>query len=140
MLKRIIALISGLLFGIGLTVSQMVDPAKVLGFLDIFGAWDPSLLFVMGAAFLVFSISYWFLIRERSVSISGDPMNKGNSSPVSKQLIIGAIIFGIGWGMTGLCPGPVLANISSGDPKILVFVVVMLFGMKVSEWLKTRLF
>jgi uncharacterized protein len=135
-MKFLISLVAGLLFGVGLTVAQMVDPNKVLGFLDVFGAWDPSLLFVMGAAFAVFSLSYWLVIHKRGVSFIGSPIASSNPAPVNKQLIIGAIIFGVGWGITGLCPGPVLANLSTGEPKILVFVVVMVTGMKTSEWIK----
>ena len=117
----------------------MVDPNKVLSFLDIGGNWDPSLVFVMAAAFTVFSLAYWGLIKNRTVSLTGGPISIGSITIVNKQLIIGAAIFGLGWGMTGICPGPAVANISGGEPKILVFVVVMIIGMKVSEWFKGKI-
>ena len=139
-MKLIVALVSGLLFGIGLTVSQMVDPNKIFGFLDITGNWDASLLFVMAAAFSVFSVIYWFLIKKRSVSLTGVPIGIGRITAVNKPLIFGATIFGLGWGLTGICPGPAIANISGFEPKMLVFVVVMIVGMKASEWLKSRVF
>jgi len=136
--KILVALISGLLFGIGLTISQMVSPTKVLGFLDVFGHWDASLLYVMGAAFVVFSLSYWLIIHKRGVSFLGSPIASKNPAPVNKQLVIGAIIFGVGWGLTGLCPGPVLANLTGGEPKIIVFVAVMVIGMRAADWAKSR--
>ncbi|MDQ7048191.1 MAG: YeeE/YedE thiosulfate transporter family protein [Enterobacterales bacterium] len=137
-MRILIALVSGLLFGIGLTVSQMVNPQKVLSFLDVFGDWDASLLVVMGAAFSVFSLSYWLFIHNRKLSLTGSPIASSNPAPINKQLIMGAVIFGVGWGMTGLCPGPVLANLSGGDIKIVVFALVMLLGMKTSDWVKAR--
>jgi len=135
-MKILIALVSGLLFGIGLTVAQMVNPLKVLSFLDVLGDWDGSLVIVMGAAFSVFSLSYWLIIHKRKLSMTGSPIASSNPAPVNKPLIFGAIIFGIGWGMTGLCPGPVIANLSGGSIKIVVFALVMLVGMKTSDWLK----
>jgi len=138
-MKLIVALVSGLLFGMGLTIAQMVDPNKVLNFLDVTGNWDPSLLFVMAAAFSVFSLFYWLLIKNRSVSLTGVPISIGRITVVNKPLIFGAAIFGLGWGLTGVCPGPAVANISAGEPKMLVFVVVMILGMKTSEWVKTRI-
>ena len=139
-MRELIALISGLLFGIGLTIAQMVDPAKVLGFLDLFGDWDASLLVVMGAAFSTFSLCYWLFIHKREVSVTGSPISSHNPAPVNKQLIFGAVIFGVGWGMTGLCPGPVITNLSGGNIKIVVFTLVMLLGMKSSDWIKSRFF
>jgi len=137
-MKQLVALISGLIFGVGLTVSQMVDPNKVINFLDVTGNWDGSLLFVMGAATTLFSVAYWLLIKKRTVSLSGNPINIPSITRVNRQLIIGACTFGLGWGLTGICPGPAIANITGGEPKILVFVVVMVIGMKSSEWLKSR--
>lgn len=137
-MKLFVALLSGILFGTGLTVAQMVDPNKVLNFLDISGNWDPSLAFVMAAAFSVFSLAYWVLIKNRTVSLTGGQISIGSITVVNKQLIVGAAIFGMGWGMTGICPGPAIANISGGEPKILTFVVVMIIGMKVSEFIKSK--
>jgi len=137
-MKRLVALIAGLIFGVGLTVSQMVDPNKVLNFLDITGNWDGSLIFVMAAATIVFSTAYWLLINKRTVSLSGNPISLPNITGVNRQLIIGATIFGLGWGLTGVCPGPVIANITGGEPKIFAFIVVMVIGMKASEWVKSK--
>ncbi|MCF6194337.1 MAG: YeeE/YedE family protein [Kangiellaceae bacterium] len=138
-MKLVVAFISGLLFSIGLTVSQMVDPARVLGFLDITGAWDSRLLYVMGAAFAVFSAGYWLLVFRRTVSLSGNPILMSMHGLVDKQLVIGAVIFGVGWGLTGICPGPAIANLTGAEPKIFVFVAVMILGMKVSELVKGKL-
>ena len=137
-MKFLIALTSGLLFGLGLTIAQMVDPNKVLNFLNLFGNWDASLLFVMAAAFSVFSLAYWFFIKKRTISLTGVPIRIGTITHINKQLIFGAAIFGLGWGLTGICPGPAVANISGGEPKMLAFVVVMVLGMKSSEWVKAR--
>lgn len=139
-MKLIVALLSGLIFGAGLTVAQMVDPNKVLNFLDLSGYWDPSLIFVMAAAFSVFSLAYWILIKNRAVSLTGGPINIGSITIVNKPLIIGSAIFGLGWGLTGICPGPAVANISGGEPKMLAFVVVMIVGMKASEYIKSKYF
>jgi len=138
-MKLIVSFISGLIFSIGLTVSEMVDPARVLGFLDVTGAWDSRLLFVMGAAFVVFSAGYWLLVFKRTVSLSGNPILVSLNTLVDKQLIVGASIFGLGWGLTGICPGPAIANLTGAEPKIFVFVVVMIFGMKASAFVKAKL-
>ena len=138
-MKLIVALVSGLLFGAGLTIAQMVDPNKVLNFLDITGNWDPSLIFVMGGAITVFGLGYWTMIKNRTVSLTGNSIDIGSITIVNKPLIIGAVIFGLGWGLTGICPGPAIANISGGEPKILVFIVVMIIGMKTSEWVKNKI-
>ena len=138
-MKLLVAILSGILFGAGLTVAQMVDPNKVLSFLDISGDWDPGLGFVMAAAFSVFSLAYWILIKKRTISLTGGPIGISSKAIVNKQLIIGAAIFGLGWGVTGICPGPAIANISGGEPKMLVFVLVMIFGMKVSAWIKGKI-
>ena len=137
-MKFVVALIAGLLFGAGLTIAQMVDPNKVLNFLDITGSWDPSLLFVMAGAFTVFSLGYLLLIRKRMTSIFGGLISVPVSTMINKRLIVGALIFGLGWGISGICPGPAVANISGGEPKIWAFVVVMILGMRVSEWVKKR--
>ncbi len=139
-MKLLVAFVSGLLFAIGLTVAEMVDPKRVLGYLDVSGDWDSTLLYVMGAAFVVFSSGYWLLVYKRAVSLTGNPILISAKSAVSKPLIVGAAIFGLGWGLTGICPGPALANISGGEPKMIIFVAVMILGMKTSEWLKPKLF
>ncbi len=113
-----VAAVCGLLFGLGLTVSQMIDPNKVLGFLDIAGDWDPSLILVMAGAIPLAAVGYW----------AGGRVAPARSA-IDKRLVIGAGLFGIGWGLVGFCPGPALAALSFGDPKTLLFVAAMLAGM-----------
>lgn len=125
----IIALLSGALFGSGMIISGMVDPNKVVGFLDIFGNWDPSLAFVMGGALLVFSPIYHLVIKKRKVAISGDKFTWSNNNKVDGSLISGAVIFGAGWGLAGFCPGPVVASIGGGSNIILAFTLSMIVGM-----------
>ncbi|KDM93450.1 YeeE/YedE family protein [Photobacterium galatheae] len=131
-MQLFIALIAGLLFGAGLTVSQMVNPDKVLNFLDITGQWDPSLILVMGGALVVFGLGYQFLVKTRSTPVFGGeffiPVNK----VIDKPLVLGAVLFGLGWGLVGICPGPAVANLLSGNIKIFGFVVAMLAGMQFS--------
>ena len=137
--RGIIALISGTLFGFGLMYSEMTDPNKVINFLNIFGDWDPSLALVMVAALLVYGGIYWTFLHQKNESLFGDKIKKPNTSLITPKLFIGATTFGVGWGMTGICPGPAIANIAGGDVKIYVFIGVMLIGMKTSDWLKTKI-
>ncbi|PHS18625.1 MAG: YeeE/YedE family protein [Kangiella sp.] len=136
--KLFIALSSGTLFGLGLMISQMVDPAKVISFLDVFGDWDPSMALVMIGALIVFGSGFWLLLKNKTHSFFGKAINICQSSELTPKLYIGSAIFGIGWGITGICPGPAIANVSSGDIKIYVFILVMILGMKTSEWVKKR--
>ncbi len=122
------ALISGLLFGIGLTVSRMIDPSKVLGFLDVAGAWDPSLAFVMGGALLVTIPAFWF-VKKRVKTLLGLDISLPNRNDIDTPLILGAVLFGVGWGLGGFCPGPALSALSFGLLKPLVFVGAMIVGM-----------
>ena len=108
-----IALASGLLFGVGLIAGGMTDPSKVQGFLDLFGRWDPSLAFVMGGAILVGSVGF-ALARRRQAAWSGDAMELPNSRIVVTRLLAGGALFGIGWGLGGLCPGPALTALGAG--------------------------
>lgn len=137
-MKLIVALLCGILFGAGLTISQMVDPNKVLNFLDIFGFWDPSLAFVMIGGICVFSIGYFVIIRKRSKPILCENFDLPNNNLIDKKLVIGAVLFGLGWGLAGICPGPAIANISGGNSKILVFIIMMLFGMQSVTWLTKK--
>jgi len=120
---------AGILFGSGMIISGMADPNKVIAFLDIFGDWDPSLAFVMAGALLVFSPFYHLIIKNRKTTLNGEPIPTKNESEVDNRLIWGAVIFGCGWGLLGLCPGPALTNLSSGDPVILIFISAMLIGI-----------
>jgi len=130
--KNISALIAGLIFGIGLTVSQMVNPEKVRAFLDVFGNWDPSLAFVMGAALLVTAIGYR-LVWARSSPVFATKFQVPGNRTVDARLAIGAILFGAGWGLVGLCPGPALAAIIIGGSPAFMFLGAMIAGILVFE-------
>ncbi|GAC13823.1 DUF6691 family protein [Aliiglaciecola lipolytica] len=129
----IFGLLSGLLFGIGLTISSMVDPKVVLGFLDLFGAWDPTLAFVMVGGLLVYLPFYHFYVKPKQHTIFGEPCDLPNKKNVDAKLVVGASLFGIGWGLSGICPGPAITNISGGVPGILLFVLAMLIGMMLAS-------
>jgi len=126
------ALLSGLLFGIGLMVSGMANPAKVLGFLDLAGEWDPSLVFVMVGAICAGSFAF-FLAKRRQRSLLGLPMQLPASSLITPRLVVGSALFGVGWGLAGFCPGPALVALGAGYPKAWGFVAAMLAGMLVFE-------
>jgi uncharacterized membrane protein YedE/YeeE len=124
------AFAAGLLFGLGLIVSQMVNPAKVLGFLDIFGAWDPSLALVMGGAVAVSALGY-VVARRRGVPVLAPRLEIPTRRDLDPRLIGGAALFGIGWGLVGLCPGPALVGLTFGPWPVLVFVTAMIVGMAI---------
>lgn len=132
------SLLAGLVFGLGLIVSGMANPAKILGFLDLAGAWDPSLVLVMAGAVVVGMIAFFFA-RKRVVSLLGALMMLPKSRDIDRHLVGGSLLFGIGWGIGGFCPGPGLVALGMGEVKALVFVVAMLTGMWVWELLETRL-
>ena len=127
-----VSLAAGLLFGAGLLVSGMANPAKVLGFLDLFGAWDPSLALVMAGAVGVGLLGFPFVAR-RARSALGLPMRMAPPRPLDQRLLVGAAIFGVGWGLAGFCPGPALVALATGSPKAILFVVSMLVGMAAFE-------
>jgi uncharacterized membrane protein YedE/YeeE len=131
------ALLAGLVFGLGLLVSGMANPAKVLGFLDLTGQWDPSLAFVMGGAVAVGSIAF-LLAGRRTVSLIGLEMKLPTASHIDRRLVVGSTIFGIGWGIAGFCPGPALVALGMGEAKALAFVVAMLLGMVLFELIERR--
>ncbi|MGL6535954.1 YeeE/YedE family protein [Aeromonas hydrophila] len=134
------SLLAGLLFGLGLAISGMVDPARVTGFLDLAGAWDPSLAFVMGGALLVFMPGYFLLVKPRRQSVLGEPIAAVPAAKLDRNLVGGAALFGIGWGLVGICPGPALSLISSGQPMVLLFVAAMVAGILLVDrvWVKVR--
>jgi uncharacterized membrane protein YedE/YeeE len=132
-MKRLSEFLVGLLFGIGLLLSGMTDPGKVIGFLDLSGAWDPSLALVMGGAVLV-GIGAFALAKRRRTAWLGDPMRLPSSGTIDRRLIGGSLLFGIGWGLAGFCPGPALVSLGSGQIKAAVFVLAMLAGMLIFEW------
>jgi uncharacterized membrane protein YedE/YeeE len=136
-MQILMALISGLLFGIGLIISGMADPAKVLGFLDLAGHWNPSLLLVMGGAIAASFIGFR-LARKRECSLLGEPMHLPTANRIDRRLILGAIIFGAGWGLAGFCPGPALVSLLFAGIKPVIFVASMLGGMAVFELISRR--
>lgn len=129
------ALFAGLVFGLGLIVSGMANPAKVLGFLDLAGAWDPSLAFVMAGAIAV-GLPAFMAADRRTASLLGAEMRLPQSRELDRRLVIGSVLFGIGWGIAGLCPGPGLVALGMGEGKAAVFVVAMLSGMGLFEFLE----
>ena len=133
----IAALLSGLVFGLGLLVSGMANPAKVLGFLDLGGLWDPSLAFVMGGAIAVAAVAF-AVARRRSVSLLGTAMHLPSARQIDRRLVGGSLLFGVGWGVAGFCPGPALVGVGMGLAQAWVFVAAMLVGMGLFAWLERR--
>ena len=131
------SLLAGLVFGVGLIVSGMANPAKVLGFLDLTGAWDPSLALVMAGAIGVSFFAFLFA-KKRSRSLLGADMKLPTGSTIDRRLVIGSTLFGIGWGVAGFCPGPGLVALGMGEVKALIFVGAMLAGMVLFELLEKR--
>ncbi len=127
-LHRIAEFVVGLLFGVGLMLSGMTDPGKVIGFLDLFGTWDPSLALVMGGAIMVGFFAFT-VAKKRTSSFLGGALRLPTNTDMDKKLVIGSLLFGAGWGLAGFCPGPALVSMADGQPKALVFVVAMLVGM-----------
>ena len=131
------SLLAGLVFGLGLVVSGMANPAKVLGFLDLGGNWDPSLAFVMAGAIAVGAVAFTVANR-RSRSMLGAEMRLPSARHLDRRLILGSMLFGIGWGVAGFCPGPALVSLGMGEVKALVFVAAMLLGMGAFELFERR--
>jgi uncharacterized membrane protein YedE/YeeE len=129
---RVSEFIVGLLFGSGLLISGMTDPGKVLGFLDLAGAWDPSLAFVMGGAIAVGFFAFG-TAKKRTSNFFGGTLHVPTSESIDKRLVIGALLFGAGWGLAGFCPGPGIVSMAAGQPKALLFVVAMVVGMGIFE-------
>ncbi|MGR5176295.1 DUF6691 family protein [Vibrio parahaemolyticus] len=137
-MKRFIAFVSGILFGTGMIVSGMGDPANVVAFLDIFGTWSPDLAFVMGGALLVFAPSYWLIIRKKQQPICTDEFCLNENKKIDVQLISGSALFGLGWGIAGICPGPAVSSIANGSFGILGFVLTMVIGMLIGDALLSK--
>ncbi len=137
MKKLIISLLSGTLFGLGLSLSQMVNPNKVINFLDITGKWDPSLAFVMMGALLVASISFRIVLK-KPAPILEENFHLSKRTDIDKPLLGGAAIFGIGWGMSGYCPGPAVAALGSGGLEALVMVISIYIGFFFQKWVASR--
>lgn len=131
------SLLAGLVFGLGLIVSGMANPAKVLGFLDLAGNWDPSLAFVMAGAIAVGVLAF-MVARRRAVSFLGAEMRLPAARHIDPRLVLGSLLFGVGWGVAGFCPGPALVSLGMGEAKAFVFVSAMLGGMGIFELLERR--
>ncbi len=138
MKNRLSEFLVGLLFGVGLLLSGMTDPGKVQSFLDLAGAWDPSLAMVMGGAVLVGFFAF-ALARKRTTTFLGGALRLPTSSQIDKRLVIGALMFGAGWGLAGFCPGPALVSMASGEGKAAFFVAFMLVGMLMFEIMDRRM-
>ena len=127
-MRNLFALLAGGLFGAGLFVSGMTDTRKVQGWLDIFGNWDPTLAFVMGGAIIPMAIA-WRVAAKRRYALLGDAMPPPPEPKLGRNLVMGSVLFGMGWGLVGLCPGPAIASLSYGGVEGLVFLGSMLLGM-----------
>jgi uncharacterized membrane protein YedE/YeeE len=131
-MRLLISFAIGLIFGVGLYVSGMTQPSKVLGFLDIFGDWDPSLAFVMAGAVAVGLVAF-SVARRRSRTFLGDELRLPRITEIDAPLVVGSLIFGIGWGLSGICPGPGIVDVGFLDWRALVFVVSMAAGMMIER-------
>ncbi len=125
--------LSGWLFGFGLSVSQMIDPAKVLGFLDLFGAWDPTLAFVMGGGLLVTVPGYWWLQNRCTTPYCAATFHAPINTTVDGQLLLGSALFGIGWGLAGYCPGPLLTSLALVPESLWPFALAMGIGWLITD-------
>ena len=127
-MRTFLGFLCGLVFGIGLIIAQMTNPAKVIGFLDLLNGWDPSLAFVMASGLVVFAVGF-FLTKGRQRTFLGGPVVLPQQRQIDRPLIIGAVLFGLGWGLSGLCPGPAITSLTLGGTSIYVFVASMVGGM-----------
>ncbi len=129
-MKNLIAFAVGLIFGIGLLISGMTQPEKIFGFLDIFGRWDPSLVFVMGGALVVAVIGF-YIAGKRGQSLLGDPLSLPDKTKTDPRLLAGAAIFGVGWGLAGVCPAPAIVNLGFLSAPAFIFAAAMLAGIAI---------
>ena len=136
-MQRVIEFVLGLTFGLGLLISGMTDPSKVQGFLDLAGLWDPSLALVMGGGVMVGLLGF-ALAKRKSLSLSGVPFHWPGATQIDRPLVLGSLMFGLGWGLAGFCPGPALIAMASGNDKAVVFVLSMMAGMVLFERFKKR--
>ena len=136
-MNLITALLSGIIFGAGLAISGMTDTAKVLGFLDLFGNWDPSLAFVMGGA-LILTITGFYVILKKERPLLDSQFYLPDTTKIDKKLIVGATFFGIGWGLYGYCPGPAIASIAYLEPETAIFLISMILGMAAASKAQNR--
>ena len=137
MMQPLVSLMAGLVFGLGLAIAEMTNPLKVLAFLDLAGNWDPSLAFVMGGAVTVTALAFRFILR-RPVPFYGERFHLPTLTQIDRKLLVGAALFGIGWGLAGYCPGPALATVLSGNSEVWWFVPAMLVGGALQRWQRRR--
>lgn len=130
--------LSGFIFGMGLLISGMANPSKVIGFLDVAGNWDPSLAFVMIGAISISMLSFRY-VKRTSSTIWGEIVQLPTAKKIDKKLIFGSLLFGIGWGLVGFCPGPAIVAIGTGNLKAIIFTISMIVAMLIYEWLQTAL-
>ena len=135
MYSKIFSFLSGLIFGIGLTVAGMVNPAKVIAFLNILGNWDPSLVFVMVGAIII-SAPFFYILKNKKKPLFNSSFQIPSRTNIDRNLIIGSSLFGIGWGMVGLCPGPAVASIAFFQPLSILFVIAIMSGFYLCKYIK----
>jgi len=134
MMDRISSFVCGMIFGIGLVISGMTNPEKVIGFLSITHNWDASLIFVMGGAIFITAPIFFFL-RKKTTSLLWSKMHPPNIKKIDKNLLLGSIFFGIGWGLVGLCPGPAISSIAFFEPITLIFLISMIMGILFNKFI-----
>ena len=136
-MKRLVAFCSGSLFGVGLLLSGMTDTSKVQGWLDFFGNWDPTLAFVMGGAMVPMFIAWRFTEARKPIYAENFPAKP--QSNINRNLILGSALFGVGWGLAGLCPGPAIASLSFGGSQSALFVLAMLLGIRLTPQIRSQI-
>ena len=134
-MRLVIALLSGLIFGLGLIVSGMTNPAKVIGFLDLLGSWDPSLMLVMGSAIPITFFAFRHL-QQKQTTLLNEEVHLPGTREIDLPLIIGSLLFGVGWALAGYCPGPALVSLGLGSVDMVYFVLAMLIGIKSVELIR----
>lgn len=133
-MKNIITLLAGLIFGLGLIISGMTNPEKVIGFLDVAGQWDPSLMFVMSGGIAVAFVGFKF-VQDKTQTMFDEPIHLPGTTHISKELVIGSLLFGAGWALAGFCPGPALVTMGAGYKEAFIFVMAMIVGMAIHDHL-----
>lgn len=136
-MKLLITFLTGLIFGLGLIISGMTNPKKVIGFLDLFGSWDPSLALVMGSAIPITFLAFRWL-EKRQKTFFNEGLHLPGTIHINSELMVGSFIFGIGWALAGYCPGPAIVALGSGNLSMLYFVGAMLVGMQITHYIQTH--
>ena len=133
-MDKIFSLVSGIIFGVGLMISGMTNPEKVIGFLSITHNWDPSLIFVMGGG-IMFTTPFFFLLRNKNKSFLGVEIKLPQNTEIDRKLLLGSALFGMGWGLVGLCPGPAISSLVFLSPMSLLFLAAMFAGVLASKYI-----